>query len=790
MVPSAQQPAAATPANPGRRVTRPDDLSERQAEQAAARASAPPTAPLGAGAVSVVGGAAPAVTESVAPSSSVEAVLLDGGRPLDPAARAVFEARLGHDLGSVRVHDGPAARDATHHLQALAFTAGSHVVLGPAAADWRTALGRRVLAHELVHTVQARTDGPVGPLRRVGMDPAAPDVTIPPEQMERVVRTLGEIVATVPAAPAASERGSSEAEPEQISAARRIAEYLVITEDFLDERLTALLDRLEKEAPVLLAAAALGGRLFLALRELGAVDLAKSVGWYLARSLRDTVAGDFVADPTALGIVLRTLLTLVPGLDTVADVEDVVANLLYGVLDPGTLLTSVGWWFGMVLALIGLFPEFGSAIKGSVQLTVKGLGALAKAGADVVARPVVRALERSGIALDAARVAVGDLLVTADAWRTWAISTFTSIVTLAITHLTTVLGAVTGALAQRATAILGALRQMLAQAPAWFTVASTAILTVFHDIQRVLDDALVAVGALSPEEAALRTVARTAGTHSRRAIRESVDRLARGGVDTKTLGHISKMTNVVFDAFASPAAFVAAKKTLVDERRLVNAQQIKKELDELDELRAKVGAARGTLGTDLTPEAAAYVAAVRRLATARRTGVVEIHRTGPDSILIIRRDVLGNPTEKILTTPGGDITHDDFMTEVVAGGDLILDYPALKFGGAFKDADFGVGAHSAISHVLQDLVADKALKNAGFTGGAVEFRERMAWLQERWDAVAPNQLIDDPDFDEAVKAGTALWVGTYDRIRSLAQPERLWTTMLPFFGPLIRQGDI
>ncbi len=769
MSPSAERPAAEATAARSRRVTRPDDVTERAAERAAARASGPRTAPVPLRAATSGRGTAPAATESVAPSSAVEAVLAQGGRPLDPGARAVFEARLGHDLGRVRVHDGPVAQDAARHLHALAFTAGSHVVLGAAAADPRTALGRGVLAHELVHTVQARSDGPDGPLRRA-MAPPAADATIPAEKRERIVRTMGEIVSAVPAAPAGRKPG--EAAPEADAAARRIAAYLVVTEDLVDEQIAALLEELHDQVPVLFQAAALGGRLFSALRELGVLQLATAIGWYIAMSLRDTLAGDFVEDPTALGIALRTLLTLVPGLDTAADVEDVVANLLYGVLDP-TKLTSVGWWFGVVLTLIGFFPAFGTVIKG----TVKGLGALAKAGVDAVSPRFLRELERSGVSLDSAKDAIGQVLATADAWRAWAIDTFTLLVTTAISFVTSALGTVTGALAQQAVRILDALRDMLRKAPAMLPQAATKI-------QRMLEDALIAVGLRpSRAEEALTGVAKTAGKHSGQAIEEALLRLVIGGADPTRIDEIRKMTDKVVTAFESPAAFAEALKTIVDQRRKLGGPQIDAELAELQRLKRELAITdpTATLATTLSREAAAYVAAVKRLAVQRGTGVVELHMTGPTSVLLVRRDktgALARTPETLITDAQGFIKDDDFMTKVIAGGEAILDFAALEITDAQGIAE---GQHGALTHVLHDLVADKVLKSEG---GVARYRASMAWLQAQWDAVEPGGVVADPDFTAtaAWKAGTALWVGTFDRLTTLARPENLWPALRPLLN--------
>lgn len=72
------------------------------------------------------------------------------GRPLPSVTRGWFEARLGRSLADVRLHDGPAADAATAALGARAMTHGNHVWLGAGVDDHPN----RVLAHELVHTLQ------------------------------------------------------------------------------------------------------------------------------------------------------------------------------------------------------------------------------------------------------------------------------------------------------------------------------------------------------------------------------------------------------------------------------------------------------------------------------------------------------------------------------------------------------------------------------------------------------------------------------------------------------------
>jgi hypothetical protein len=84
----------------------------------------------------------------------VHDALRSPGQPIDQATRAFMEPRFGHDFGQVRVHTDEKARDSAHAVNALAYTAGGHLVFGAGQYSPATALGRRLLAHELVHSVQ------------------------------------------------------------------------------------------------------------------------------------------------------------------------------------------------------------------------------------------------------------------------------------------------------------------------------------------------------------------------------------------------------------------------------------------------------------------------------------------------------------------------------------------------------------------------------------------------------------------------------------------------------------
>ncbi|MEK6321047.1 MAG: DUF4157 domain-containing protein [Acidobacteriota bacterium] len=84
----------------------------------------------------------------------VHEVLSSSGQPLDAATRAFMEPRFGHDFSRVRVHADTRAAESARAVNALAYTVGNKVVLGEGQYAPRTIEGRRLMAHELAHTVQ------------------------------------------------------------------------------------------------------------------------------------------------------------------------------------------------------------------------------------------------------------------------------------------------------------------------------------------------------------------------------------------------------------------------------------------------------------------------------------------------------------------------------------------------------------------------------------------------------------------------------------------------------------
>jgi hypothetical protein len=84
----------------------------------------------------------------------VREVVSSHGHPLDPGVRELFESRLGYDFSHVRVHTGEKAAESAQAVNAAAYTVGQDLVFGAGQYAPQTSDGRRLLAHELTHTVQ------------------------------------------------------------------------------------------------------------------------------------------------------------------------------------------------------------------------------------------------------------------------------------------------------------------------------------------------------------------------------------------------------------------------------------------------------------------------------------------------------------------------------------------------------------------------------------------------------------------------------------------------------------
>lgn len=96
----------------------------------------------------------------------------------------------------------------------------------------------------------------------------------------------------------------------------------------------------------------------------------------VAKWVGTALAGDFADDQSYGQIAFGTVVTLIPVVDQIGDVRDIVANLhrltfrkQYNEFSP---------WFGLVVTVIGCVPEIGSVIKGVVKSLFKAVKSGAK----------------------------------------------------------------------------------------------------------------------------------------------------------------------------------------------------------------------------------------------------------------------------------------------------------------------------------------------------------------------------------------------------------------------------
>lgn len=99
--------------------------------------------------------AATAVTPEISESTESRiAQMRSGGSPLPKQEREFFEQRMGADFGGVRVHTDSNAIQTSRDLNARAFTVGNTIAFNSGEYQPGTEDGKRLLAHELTHTLQ------------------------------------------------------------------------------------------------------------------------------------------------------------------------------------------------------------------------------------------------------------------------------------------------------------------------------------------------------------------------------------------------------------------------------------------------------------------------------------------------------------------------------------------------------------------------------------------------------------------------------------------------------------
>jgi hypothetical protein len=152
--------AAAGSARPRLPLNTPGDTYEQEADRVTDQvmgSSAPQRGPA----------AARAITPLVPPNASVAPTASEAiarqiastrghGSPLTQSARKLMETRFGTAFSDVRIHTGDYAARLAQALGARAFTVGQGIYFNAGSYSPESSEGRRLLAHELTHTVQQR----------------------------------------------------------------------------------------------------------------------------------------------------------------------------------------------------------------------------------------------------------------------------------------------------------------------------------------------------------------------------------------------------------------------------------------------------------------------------------------------------------------------------------------------------------------------------------------------------------------------------------------------------------
>ncbi len=140
----------------------PGDRYEQEADRVAdqvvrspeATSPGSPGAPGATPAIQPLGGGDAHAAETAGPELESRLEARRGqGNPMPAPLRAEMESSFGADFGGVRLHADGEAAQLNRQIQAEAFTYGSDIYLGQGGLDTGSR-GRRLLAHELTHTIQ------------------------------------------------------------------------------------------------------------------------------------------------------------------------------------------------------------------------------------------------------------------------------------------------------------------------------------------------------------------------------------------------------------------------------------------------------------------------------------------------------------------------------------------------------------------------------------------------------------------------------------------------------------
>ncbi len=85
--------------------------------------------------------------------------LNSSGRPMPESSRKFFEPKFGHDFSNVRLHTDAVAAKSAQSINALAYTSGNNIVFNSGQYSPGSSNGDKLMAHELTHVVQQRSNG-------------------------------------------------------------------------------------------------------------------------------------------------------------------------------------------------------------------------------------------------------------------------------------------------------------------------------------------------------------------------------------------------------------------------------------------------------------------------------------------------------------------------------------------------------------------------------------------------------------------------------------------------------
>jgi Domain of unknown function (DUF4157) len=145
-----------------------------------------------------------------------------GGQPLSASTREFMESRFNHDFSQVRVHTDGQANQYARSLNAQAFTFKQDIYFGAGYFQPHTSLGKRLLAHELTHTIQQQDSLPLRPHQ-----PDAPPlvVTQPTDMLEHEAESVAhQVVQDAPFTPIKVSEGISA--PQNLISLRRSGNQL------------------------------------------------------------------------------------------------------------------------------------------------------------------------------------------------------------------------------------------------------------------------------------------------------------------------------------------------------------------------------------------------------------------------------------------------------------------------------------------------------------------------------------------------------------------------------------